>query len=265
MRRMGLIGLMALGATLAWAQFPTLVAIVSRPPSSNNEGSVDENYERNGAGVLGYDLSGWSENGSVGSVTNANYATAPAPFEGNESLNLANTGFDQIRTELDMFQLTATGTNEMSGYFQCYWRTQQVGTTFFTVAATNSDTQLRLQTTTGGAINLYTGSNASLTVLALPQTSTAATATNILYHVWWNYAKGDSWNNSTSQMWFTNSATRPADGSNNHVKETGGQHGFNIEQLAVLIQNFSALPDNIVYDKLRVRVGPISTIDAIIP
>jgi hypothetical protein len=247
-------------AVVTRAQF---LAIICRPPVNSAEGSVDENYEATGTGVGGYDLSGWAEAGSVGSITNANYATAPAPFEGAQSLNLAHTGFDQILTSLDMFPASSSGTNEMSGYFQCYWQTQFVGTTFFAIGATNSDFMLRLATTTGGAINLYTASNAA--AAAFPSTSTATTATNILYHFWWNYAKGSSANNSTGQVWFTNSATRPADGSNNHVKMVNGTNGFNIEQLFVLVQNFSALSDNVIYDKVRVRIGPISVIDGIIP
>lgn len=256
----------------AWLALPIaltsragLLMTGSRPPASSTDGDVTENYEATGTGVNGFDMSGWVLSGNNGSITNANYATAPAPFEGAQSLNLAHTGFDQILTDLDMFPSSSVGTNEMSFYFTCYWRTQFVGTTFFALGATNSDFMIRLETTTGGAIRIYTGSNANAQVFPSAN-STGITLTNVLYHIWGNYAKGSSAVNSTGQIWFaTNSNVRPADGAQSHLKMVNGTNGFNVEHVFVMLQNFSQLSDNVIFDKLRVRKGPIANIDAIIP
>jgi hypothetical protein len=54
-------------------------------------------------------------------------------------------------------------------------------------------------------------------------------------------------------------------GGDSFVQIINGTNGYNVEQLFVILQNFSQPLAKAVYDKFRVRIGPISTIDAIIP
>lgn len=154
----------------------------------------------------GYVLTGWSE---AGSIVNEDYATAPAPLVGSQSLLVRNSsgGFDTAYSEKNgdsavesWFRFAAVITNALPNQLYIAAIADSGGTAQAYIMVTNS------------TVRVFCG------------TATAATSGTIsfgtLTYFWFHYAKG-SGANAVADIGFSTSKTRPTGGANFAQTTTG--------------------------------------------
>jgi hypothetical protein len=167
--------------------------------------------------AAGYDLTGWTEGGAAGTITNKDYATAPAPIEGSQSLLLKNVGFGNVFTYINMpntaevwlrFAIVITN-SIVNGVRVCF-----IGDSGFTQVAS---VEVR-----SSGLRIVCGTANATTVATLNPDKTN--------YVWVHYLKG-SGANAVADVAFREhpTKTRPASG-NNFAQVTTGTSTANQQQ-----------------------------------
>lgn len=223
----------AAAATITHA--PWLAAIL-KPATGGGSGDAcsgctNETYEG-----TGYVVAGWSEN----LTTDEDYATAPAPLAGSQSLLLRNTGFDNANTTLVMpsdsegwmrFRLNATNTI-VTGLTICSF-------------ADNVSAYQATVRFDGGKLRAAVGATTAATVNSV--------SANTTYAVRVRYKAGTG--NAICSVEFSTDGTFTGSG-NNFAEVTTGT-GANVQEYALNAADiaFSGAFGGVIFDSVSFRAG----------
>lgn len=167
--------------------------------------------------AAGYDLTGWTEGGANGSITNKDYTTAPAPIEGVQSLLLKNPGFGNVFTYINM-----PNSGEVWVRFAMVITNTIVNGVRVFYIADSGFTQLASVEVRSSGLKVICGTGNATTVATLNPDKTN--------YVWIHYLKG-SGANAVADVAFREhpTKTRPTSG-NNFAQTTAGTSTANQQQ-----------------------------------
>jgi len=180
--------------------------------------------------------SGWTLDAGA---ANWDDTAAPAPLAGSQSLSMPAAN-NSIVTK------SSLGNNpEVWGYMMIRFVTIADGGTTLLELLDSSGNPAFTVDLNGNLFRVY-GDGGS------PLVSTVATVSpDTTYHLWFHYKQGANAGEDISEIWFNTSATKPADGSNNHAKAATGTGQRTIDKIEILDAFGNSGSGKIVYDKIR--------------
>lgn len=187
--------------------------------------------------------SGWAETGA--GTENYDDTTAPSPLQGAQSLRCSTTA-QNSRVETPNWTAIA----EIHGYF--------IMNPINTVAAGNTRKIVTFENQGGGGtegLSLVNGEEMTISQGAASASTVATISDGVTIHVWFRWKARTGPNDGIGEVWWSTTATKPADGSNNHATTgaTGSSSATGMRSIAV-----GCAPDDgsvtwtIIYDKVRV-------------
>lgn len=207
-------------------------AVMGQTLASGSSYLFEENFE-----APGYQNS-WTESGS-GTIT-PTYATAPAPLQGSYSLRLLG-----VAQQPTTYSVLSSDQGTLYVYFLCNIASLP-GDYFFSLRNSSNVTVLELLVDST-LLRVRNGSSGGASTV----TSFSAATT---YHIWLKYVKGTG-ANSTSEVWFSTTGIKPADGSNNYAIKTGGNATTDVNRV------YFGLPSNStwngIFDRVLCSTSPI--------
>lgn len=241
-----------LGAVSANAQFtiasPFYVAAFHRAVAAAGGGdacSSCTNETFNGAGTV---IPGWKYgDNSAGVVTNVNYATAPAPLNGDQSLLIRNPDSQAGYLNLTVatasehwVRMTINITNTVVNNMRIYTAEDNVGGRMIQVQLIS------------GAMRIVCGTANATTVSTL--------SANTTYYVWIHYLKG-SGANAVADVAFSSSKTRPTSGDG-FAQVTNGSSTADVVDIYLNVSDiaFGSGIMGVIYDDVsfsRSQIGDV--------
>lgn len=235
-----------LGAVSANAQFtiasPFYVAAFHRAVAAAGGGDACSSCTNETFEGAGFTLTGWRVgDNSAGVITNADYATSPAPIAGSHSLLLKNPDSQAAYISKTIASSANVG-----------WRFKMI----ITNTIVNNMQLVTLDDNVGGVMASFQVQATSLRVVhgTANATTVADLSPDTLYYVW-GYRAAGSGANGVGKIAFSTSKTKPTSGDNYAEVTTGSTTAnvldvgawvrdvsFGSGRTGVIIDDFSILP-----------------------
>lgn len=203
-------------------------------------GCTNETYE--GTGVV---VSGWIFGGGTGSITNVDYATAPAPIDNSQSFLIRNPANDNSFSYINM-----PNTGEIWWRFKMILTNTVVNGARLWIVADNTFTlRAGIEIRSSGLRITHGTANA---------TTVATMSANTTIHVWGHYLKGSGANGVADVAWST-AKQKPTSG-NNFASVSTGTSTQNQQQCGPYVSDvdFAGVVAGVIYDSVSLSTtGPI--------
>ena len=193
---------------------------------------TNETWEGTGTSTAGWL---YFNAGIAGAVTNVNYATAPAPLAGSQSLLLKSTTGGGIGTDINM----PSSTEAWMRFAVNFTNTIPNGNQIAWFANNASSEQARLE---------LVGNQFRVTCGTANATTSATVAANTTYYVWFHYKKGTGVN-AVADVAFSTSKTRPLSGSG-FAQLSNGTSTQNLVEVGLYLYDlsFAGSVFGVIYD-----------------
>lgn len=207
---------------------PAATVVVGQPAAGGGGPSYvyEQDFETTGAPT------GWS---TVSGTPDYDYATAPAPLEGSESLHLDST--EQARSQ----SWSALG--DCYAYFQLNLSTASSKTVVFEFEDSGAAFRLRVEYRASGVLRVYHGT-------ASTDGSTTLSA-GTTYHVWVEYEKGTGSDGVARLYYSTSAGTKTLEAT-----VATGTATDDIVQCAVLGATNATILDDLIIDSSAIGTNP---------
>jgi hypothetical protein len=190
---------------------------------------VSEDFEGTGAPA------GWTVVGSP----NFDYATAPAPLEGTQSVLFNNGGLSITRD--------IPPQSTLEGFFKFNCSSLSVAIRMVELHTIAGGNFLRIVAGTTGAISTATGTGTTISFGTAGQIVPGQT-----YNVWWRYVAGTG-SDGVFQVWLSDTETKPGSPTLSNTVGTWTQACDRYRN------SINATGPTIIYDKIRLSATPIGS------